>query len=236
MGQFNFVLIAGLCSGLVACATAQENPNYQYSSKYQDIQSQTQVADQTWTNQSQAAVQTASQTMPVDQRVSRVYDGQAQGTILANSGTQSVPNQPYTEDVHYADSMQAAPYPATQEPVIEHRLVASPTDQAYAGQTVSGTPGHGAYIPESVNYDYSQNVVSANTSVATPPLYQRGEVAPDRAPALMVGNYVVQQGDTVYNLSRRLCVNLSDITAQNGLGQDYGINIGQSLRLPASRC
>lgn len=250
MGQFNFVIIAGLCSGLMACATAQENPNYQYSSKYKGAQTQTQMADQTWSNQSPTVLQTTSQTAPLTGNTSRIYDGRPQGIILATSDHQAESYQPHSEHVTYSNTADVTSYTVSAEPVVEHRLVTSPTDQAYEGHSMQGTPGHGAYIPESstpessnypesVDYDYSQNIVSANSNIANSPLYQRTQrtqVTPDSAPRLMVGNYVVKQGDTVYNLSRRLCVNLSDITAQNGLGQDYAIKIGQSLNLPASRC
>ncbi|XER21972.1 LysM peptidoglycan-binding domain-containing protein [Fretibacter rubidus] len=44
------------------------------------------------------------------------------------------------------------------------------------------------------------------------------------------------EGDTVYSLSRKLCTSIDDIKQMNGLGSDFNIKIGDSLRLPASRC
>jgi len=53
---------------------------------------------------------------------------------------------------------------------------------------------------------------------------------------MMSGNYVVKQGDTMYSLSRNLCVDLNTLALTNGIGNDFAIKIGQSLNLPASRC
>jgi LysM repeat protein len=236
MGQLKFLVIAGFSFSLMACATAQENPNYEYSTKYKTGQDATQMANQTWTNQSQASSQTVLASQSVDRTAPRIYGDGQESIVLANRQAQPEPYQAYTGDVIYADAAQPVPYEASPEPIIEHRLVTSPTDQAYAGQTVQGTPGHGAYIPESIDYDYSQNVVSTNSPIPAPQAYERLDVAPDRSAPILMGNYTVKQGDTVYNLSRRLCVNLDDITLQNGLGQDYGIKIGQVLTLPPSRC
>lgn len=236
MGQLKFLVIAGLSVSLMACATAQENPNYQYSTKYKTGQDVTQMADQSWTNETPNSGQTVLANQSSGHTAPSTYGGNPQSVVLANSESQANPYRAYTENVNYADPAQSAPYQPAPEPIIEHRLVTSPTDQAYAGQTVQGTPGHGAYIPESVDYDYSQNVVSTNSSIASPQAFERIDVAPDRAAPIMMGNYTVKQGDTVYSLSRSLCVSLDDITLQNGLGQDYGIKIGQALTLPASRC
>lgn len=51
-----------------------------------------------------------------------------------------------------------------------------------------------------------------------------------------VSSYQVQPGDTVYSLSRKLCVTVSDIQGSNGLNSHYGIKIGQTLQLPPNRC
>lgn len=49
-------------------------------------------------------------------------------------------------------------------------------------------------------------------------------------------NYQVVSGDTVYSLARRLCVSVGDIQGSNGLDGNYGIQIGQTLELPANQC
>lgn len=46
----------------------------------------------------------------------------------------------------------------------------------------------------------------------------------------------VQSGDTVYSLARQLCVSVGEIQGSNGLNNDYGIQIGQTLQLPSNQC
>lgn len=48
--------------------------------------------------------------------------------------------------------------------------------------------------------------------------------------------YQVESGDTVYSLARRRCVSVEDIQGSNGLDRNYGIQIGQTLQLPANQC
>jgi len=48
--------------------------------------------------------------------------------------------------------------------------------------------------------------------------------------------YEVNQGDTVYSLSRKLCSSVEIIKDMNELSADFAINIGDTLKLPASGC
>ncbi len=50
------------------------------------------------------------------------------------------------------------------------------------------------------------------------------------------GMHQVVEGDTVYSMSRQLCVGVDDIQRANGLDANYSIKLGQFLQLPASRC
>ncbi|MGB3456865.1 MAG: LysM domain-containing protein, partial [Litorimonas sp.] len=60
---------------------------------------------------------------------------------------------------------------------------------------------------------------------------------PGTAASVAVGQtYVVQPGDTVYSLSRRLCAPIGEVMSANGIGGDFAISIGQTLVLPTSRC
>ena len=185
---------------LTACATAQENPNYQFSSKYNPEGNQN--------------VQVASYTQPVtppaDQPVFIDYDAG----------------------------------PATSGPAL------SETEQAFDADTMQGTPGYDVFQAESsgtpapaapvelapnrpqgaraVPYDYSPNVIIADTPTV---------IAPEETRQLTYGaGYTVVPGDTVYSLARRLCVPLTAVTEENAIGADYAIRIGQTLSLPASRC
>ena len=78
----------------------------------------------------------------------------------------------------------------------------------------------------------SQNVISAATTPMAPSPYMGTEVTRSYGAA----NYRVQSGDTVYSLARKLCVPITSIQSSNGLDANYGIQIGQGLQLPASRC
>ncbi len=123
----------------------------------------------------------------------------------------------------------------------------SPTDAAY-GQT-SGTPGYEALIA-------SQNTNVPSTQIAdiSQPQSARAIVT-DLQPitrsassqTLTAGfapqgfssqalSHIVEEGDTVYSLSRSVCSSIEDVQRLNGLGANFGIRIGDQIQLPASRC
>ena len=102
----------------------------------------------------------------------------------------------------------------------------------HTAQTVTPVTSNAAGTP--IAYDYSRNLISAD-AVTT------GQQVPNTVRVLQGAgntgqNYTVQQGDTVYSLSRRTCVGVGVIQSMNGLSADYGIKIGQALTLPASVC
>jgi len=87
---------------------------------------------------------------------------------------------------------------------------------------------------EIIDYDYSANLITADTAISS-----QG-VLPSET-RLLGGNaayqsYVVQPGDTVYGLSRKLCASVTDIQTQNNIDANYGIKIGQTINLPQNRC
>ncbi|WP_409433432.1 LysM peptidoglycan-binding domain-containing protein [Litorimonas sp. RW-G-Af-16] len=107
-----------------------------------------------------------------------------------------------------------------------------------AVQTISG-PIVMATAPaaQSVDYDYSQNIIDANSPVAIPQDVETRTYTPSGAQGLNVSQgYVVKQGDTVYSLARQLCVGVTEVQSANGLSSNFGIQIGQRLDLPTSRC
>jgi len=109
----------------------------------------------------------------------------------------------------------------------------APVAVAQAPQIVSPSPvststsSSGAQL---VDYDYSENVISANTFIA--PEYSETRLLGGGA----YNTHLVAEGDTVYSMARRLCVGVHDIQSLNGLNSNFGIKIGDSLKLPASRC
>lgn len=214
------ILALGLSAALCvsACATHQENPNYQFSSKYEEPGAATQLA--TNTSQSQ------TQTVVFSDAVSAQSD-----VIIAST---SVEASPYAEEVTIINSAAIAP---------------SPTDDAYAGQEVIGTPGYGLYAPEDIqsaeatpagvqiiDYDYSENFVSTGVDVDVTSQNIQVRSAQASGAQLRDANYIVRESDTVYSIARRLCVGLNEIAGPNSLDQSFGISIGQALILPESRC
>jgi LysM repeat protein len=112
-----------------------------------------------------------------------------------------------------------------------------PEDVTVVRPAQVGTPGYGVYVPETVeNYDYSQNVVSANSPVVDGMEPSETRAIENSFAVQPTANYVVGSGDTVYNIARRLCVNVEDVQQSNALGSDFAIKIGQPLYLPQSQC
>ena len=48
--------------------------------------------------------------------------------------------------------------------------------------------------------------------------------------------YIVQSGDTVWDIARQHCTSVKDITRLNGLGRGNVLDIGQRLKLPDTDC
>lgn len=186
---------------LTACATAQENPNYQYSSKYQEETPATQMAANS--QGSQAVYVSPEMRAAQLNRTAKETSAQANVTY-ANSAT--APN-------------------------------GSPESVTVVRPAKVGTPGYGAYIPETVeDYDYSQNVVSTNNPSAADAEPVETRAIQNSQATQPSANYVVGTGDTVYNISRRLCVDVEEVQKPNNLGGDFAIKIGQPIYLPQSRC
>jgi len=318
-----------LTTALTACATSQENPNYQYSSKYKGEgattthASYTQPATTTYASTNPSTITSTTNHKCLNKETNReLLGGAIGGTVGAIAGKKLIggtkgttkgtiigaglggaagygiadktidcdPIQTVAQPAPtYTPAPTTSTYPSqtygqvsapAPAPVITTAPapVAAPTDQLYAGQSTSGTPGyeaiHGtapapigqpqeitqaqeiAQAPDagptqgvtqtisgvvmmastptaqSVNYDYSDNIISANAEAT--PQYPTETRIMSASP--MSGAYQVRQGDTVYSLARRLCVGVSEIQSANGLNASYNIQIGQSLSLPASRC
>jgi len=218
---------------LSACLTTQENPNYEYSSRYQPparIQ-MGQTAPETTTSTTAAAAPITYETQGVTYQ------------------TQPVPYQ--TEAVTYD------PQPVASAPSVTTTAIAAPTDAQYATQEVTGTPGYMALAQESatqpssqassvslitasqpqrVAYDYSQNLIAADAIIDAPEYADEVRTLVPSVQNYAGQDYTVRQGDTIYALSRKHCVGVDVIRSMNTIGADYAIKIGQTIRLPDSRC
>jgi len=244
---------------LSACLTSQENPNYEHSTVYRgDPVSSTQYASAPSVDISNATYDAATSQY--------VFPDQATTTAASYESAPVTYQPPTTYEAApvYAQGapVTSAPSPSFNTSASSTILAASaPTDAAYNAQEVTGTPGFMALqqsqqqtvaqaevapvIPSAqavthaplraagtpVPYDYSRNLITADTVTTDQQL-------PDSVRVLggASQNYTLKPGDTVYSLSRRTCVGVNVIQSMNGLNADYGINIGQSIQLPASVC
>ena len=90
----------------------------------------------------------------------------------------------------------------------------------------------------------ASNVIAATTAPSAPSSYTGTDVTRAYGGTRAYGEsrayggtgYRVKPGDTVYSLSRNLCVPVTAIQTSNGLDANFGIQIGQILTLPTSQC
>ncbi len=217
----NFLILFLSAAFVSGCLTTQENPNYELSTRYQgDLEARHQFAD--------AAPTSQTTTSPV---TTVSYETVAAQPVIVQADTVTTP-----------------------------ALQTAPTDAIYGSRDVSGTPGFmvmesqrqavaleaaAQALPDAeivnvaplgaagtpIDYDLRRNMVAVD-AITT------GQQYPETVRSLpSVGqNYIVQQGDTVYSLSRKTCVGVNVIQSMNGLDADFAIQIGQSLTLPPSVC
>jgi LysM repeat protein len=150
----------------------------------------------------------------------------------------------------FEDTMPMEATTVSYEPVVYEQApaaVITSTDATYTDTDVVGTPGFMAMQAANaepapvittasttstgaveIDYDYTPNLVAVDT--------QMPATLPEITRSYGTSTHVVAPGDTVYSLARKTCTSLTDITAPNAIGADYGIKIGQVIQLPASRC
>ena len=145
------------------------------------------------------------------------------------------------------------PVVTTQTAPIVSQAYVSPTDTGFAPLSDQGTPGYQVLQGQTVEMFETPSALPSTQTVAIPQAqevdydYTANTIAvsannfavPSETQIIgggTFGSHIVKQGDTVYSLSRQLCVDLGDIRSLNNLDASYGISIGQTLRLPAPRC
>jgi LysM repeat protein len=258
------LLLLGTSLLLAACATTQENPNYQHSTKYG--QGQTQVAENVYSQPQTQMSQSRSTATNANYLANPDVDTAPSGTgYIGNEGVTVRADRPAalaaspTERAYNSAQMQGTPgyemmraqsysgqaynvgqsqthpsYPAPRAPVYE----AAPAP-AYTPYTPPAAPT--PLAPRQVEYDYGDNL-RADGNTQAQPTAPRNDYAPNQARTGTAANigtglsYNVGEGDTVYSLARRLCVPMDEIMTANGIGGDFAIAIGQTLYLPNSRC
>ncbi len=139
----------------------------------------------------------------------------------------------------YPASPVASPLPAQAQAVT--------TATRYEAPVMIETGG--PLSQEEMQYDYNnggyvtapqttQAAVTAPAPAVTQRLYDAPAVAaaPMTVSAPAGVTYIVQEGDTAWNLSRKTCSSITDIKAMNNLEGDFLIKAGEAILLPASKC
>lgn len=182
---------------------------------------------------------------PVAVQQAPTYSQQTYTTTPAHSqqayaAAPTYPQQTYNTTPAVSATHAGTAYPA---PVVTGSYV-SPTDTEFNTISETGTPGYQVlqaqtttvsysqpeYDAQEVSYDYGANTIEASAATIAIPSENRlyGGAG--------YGSHLVKEGDTVYSLSRKLCVGINDIQSLNNLDSSFGINIGDSLKVPASNC
>lgn len=182
--------------------------------------------------------------------------GYGVGDKVVNCDPQPMPVQQITapsSPTYTASPAVTASYEAPAASTVTSQPNASPTDTEFSSISEIGTPGYQVLQAQSadtygvsvdtdstaltaisgaqqVSYDYGANTIQASAA-SIPQSYDTRVIGGDG-----FGAYIVKQGDTVYSLSRKLCTGITEIQSLNNLDASYGINIGESLQLPSSRC
>ena len=119
---------------------------------------------------------------------------------------------------------------------------AAPTDMAMPTEITQsyGTPGYQAMMGEETTANQAVTYEPVSQAIQLP---QTASVQNAVAEPLSSGlgsaitmQYEINQGDTVYSLSRKLCSSVESIKTMNSLSDDFAIKIGDTLKLPVSQC
>jgi|GEM_PF-2840873 len=227
--------------GLVACATQQENPNYQYSSRFDAKSGQMQT-------------QTAAYRIPGRSA------GAAPATRELSAPSYSTPQASgdvYSRvDSNCIEVGGCAPVGIveTQAPVVSAPWE-SPTENQFAGgettpgfQALEGDLSAGAAPvgrpnvsrqadaqlpaaePEWEDIPDMRAEDDIPTLTISGPIYQAEEVTGTQSRALM---YRVESGDTAYSIAKSYCTEPSAIQTINNLDSRFSLKVGQDIKVPS---
>ena len=217
-------LILPLSAALLGgCLTSQENPNYELSTRYQgDLEARHQYADAAPV----APVVVSYESVPAQPIAVQT------STVMATA----TPVAP-TDSVYGTRDVSGTPGFMAMQSERQSVSIEAAAPMMSEAEIVSTAPLGAAGTP--IAYDYSRNLVSVDAVTTGQQLPETVRVMQGTDQSLLQGqgqNYTVQQGDTVYSLSRKTCVGVNVIQSMNGLNTDYAIKIGQSITLPSSVC
>lgn len=181
--------------------------------------------------------------------------GYGAGDVMVNCAQQAPApiSQPLTQT--YPANAQTAPVYTSQTNAVEYAPVI-PAQQATVSQAqiIAPQPAAQLYQEPSVitetsgqnlsNYTYNSGGYVSNAAVTLPAPMQaerqitmRGPVSATIQSATTAGEiYIVQEGDTAWSLSRKVCATTGQIRQMNSLEGDFLIKAGEAIRLPANQC
>lgn len=236
--------------GLGGCATPQENPNYKYSSRFD-------------AKTGQMSTQTAAYRIPGRSADRSVVTQLSSPQYSAPQSSAPQYNQPdvYSRvDADCVATQTCAPVgmAETQAPVVSAPWE-SPTENLFAGgeatpgfQALEGDLNGSAPSPApSRQADVQPQMTAPQAPLSEPeweavpdmrveediptltisgPIYQAGEFTGTQSRALM---YRVEPGDTAYSIAKSYCTEVGAIQSLNGLDTNFGLQVGQDIKVPS---
>lgn len=181
--------------------------------------------------------------------------GYGAGDVMVNCAEQSPApvSQPLTQT--YPANAQTAPVYTSQTTTVEYAPV-MPVQQTTVTQAQIITPQPAAQLYQEPavmtetggqnlsDYSYNSGGYVSDAAISLPAPIQAERQITMQVPAStavqsapMAGEiYIVQEGDTAWSLSRKVCATTGQIRQINNLEGDFLIKAGEAIRLPANQC
>jgi len=233
---------------LAACATQPNNPNYQYSTKYKGSVPTVLASNQTAPAAPVTYVEQRSehqtQVQPVATSHSPTYATYTRVDELCLQAGTPVRCYPEEFTTGQTKAIIHAPYQTAPDVIFAASEVPKTMTPPVPTETI-GTPGYHAVQNIDTEYAYpeAQTQMPMNESVPavtmpvtidSDPMSHTGIYRAGKTDSLT--EHRIVEGDTVYSMSRQLCISIDDIARINGLDENFSLRLDDVIRLPASRC
>ena len=242
-------LAAIIASG---CATPQENPHYRYSSK---METQTQPSNTQYAStpyQQTGQVTQRQVAMPYPAPVPYDYVETAPSYELAGG-----PDMSMAQNADWdMDMVETGGQNAGNGGTLIYQEAGLQTPQTYEAQPSVAPQSQPLIQPQTQpqtelqapRQDYSDGPAQSTdlegpaeqTLTISGPIYMASgdyeQQSLTQRNTLIGTQYVVQEGDNVYRLSKSICATTGNIQSMNGLDAAFTIRAGEIIQLPASRC
>lgn len=262
MSAQNKIAILLAATVLTACATAQENPHYQHSSKYTGEAPNTVYAENIAADTRQVVyIQSPeAQNLTTANYATTTYAAPSYSRVNAACVAQGLQNTagcaPAPMAINSQSAAVASPYAGNPQTFYVTNTTTtsaatsgvSPTDTLMPDSY--GTPGYEAMRnAQTPQWETVQSVPAPGVAVPMTQPFASPLPAPAVRQAMSADmmpraeqnftlgtQHEIMQGDTVYSFARSLCSSVEEIKAINGLDGNFSIRLGDTIRLPASKC